>query len=80
MKYTLKSRYGNIVQHTDSERKRDRLLDLGYTLVEEPEQGYNLDKMTVDQLKAFAKEKDISLEDCKNKAEMLEKIKAAITN
>ena len=77
MKYTLKSRYGNVIQHTDSERKRDRLLELGYTLVEDE---INLDKMTVDQLKAFAKEKDISLEDCKNKAEMLEKIKSAIAN
>lgn len=77
MKYTLKSRYGNVVQHTDSERKRDRLLGLGYTLVEDE---INLDKMTVDQLKAFAKEKDIPLEDCKNKAEMLEKIKSAIAN
>lgn len=76
MKYTLKSRYGNIVQNTDSERKRDRLLDLGYTLVEDD---INLDKMTVDQLKAFANEKGISLEDCKNKAEILEKIKLTVT-
>ena len=78
MKYTLKSEYGNIVQSTDSERKRDRLLRLGYSLVEEPTEGYSLDKMTVDQLEAFAKEKDISLEGCNNKAEKLNKIKEAI--
>ncbi len=54
MKYILKSRYGNVIKKTDSERKRDRLLGLGYKLVEED---INLDKMTVDQLEAFAKRK-----------------------
>lgn len=77
MKYTLRSRYGNVIQHTDSERKRDRLIGLGYTLVENE---INLDKMTVEQLEAFAKEKNISLEGCGNKAEKLTKIKAAIAN
>ena len=81
MKYTLRSKYSNVIQHTDSERKRDRLLDLGYTLVEDKaESELNLDKMTVDQLEAFAKEKEISLEGCGNKAEKLAKIKEAIAN
>lgn len=42
MKYTLKSEYGNIITSTESERQRDRLLALGYTLVEEaPEKQKN---------------------------------------
>ncbi len=32
-KYTLRSQYGNEIVHTDDERKKERLLDLKYTLV-----------------------------------------------
>lgn len=78
--FHLVNKYGNAHKYAETEAERDRLLDLGYTLVEDKEPEFDLDKMTVDQLKAFAKGKDISLEDCKNKAEMLEKIKSAIAN
>ena len=38
----------------------------------------NLDKMTVDELEAYAKENNISLDGCSNKAEKLAKIKESI--
>lgn len=79
MKYKLISKFGNVIKHTDSKRKRDRLLELGYTLVEEETPETDLDKMTEKQLDAYAKEHNIDLKGCKNKAEKLEKIKAVVT-
>lgn len=76
--FVLVSKLKHEVIKTDNERKRDRLLELGYTLVEEKEAETDLDKMTVDQLEAYAKEHSIDLKDCKNKAEKLEKIKESI--
>lgn len=74
--FKLVSKLKHEVVKTDSERKRDRLLELGYTLVEEQALETDLDKMTVAELEAYAKEKGIDLTGCSNKAEKLEKIKA----
>lgn len=72
----LKNKYGNIVKETDNKHKIDHLMSIGYTEVKEEEK--DLDKMTVPQLEAFAKEKDIDLSDCSNKSEKLAKIKEFI--
>lgn len=77
--YTLKNKFGNVYKIVNTERERDELLKQGYTLVEEEAPETDLDKMTVDQLEAYAKEHNIDLKDCKNKAEKLEKIKATVT-
>ena len=75
--FRLISRYKNDIVETDSERKRDDLLELGYTL-DEPKKDIELKKMTVAQLEAFALEKGIDLTECKNKEEKLAKIQAVI--
>ncbi len=80
MKYTLRNKLGNVIQHTDNERQRDRLIGKGYTLIEEPEKKLDLDKMTVEQLETFAGEKGISLDGCSNKTEKLARIKETIGN
>jgi len=74
--YTLKSKYGNVVIETENERRRDRLIDLGYTEVEATVK--TVDEMTVPELEAYAKEKNIDLSGCSNKTEKLAAIKAAI--
>lgn len=76
--FVLISKLKNEVIKTEDGRKRDRLLDLGYTLVEEPEKKPNLDNMTVTELEEFAASKNISLEGCANKAEKLSRIKEAM--
>ncbi|MBO5020609.1 MAG: hypothetical protein J6D52_08090 [Clostridia bacterium] len=75
--FVLLSKLKHEVIKTDNERKRDRLLELGYTLVEEKAPETDLDKMTDKQLEAYAKEHNIDLKDCKNKADKLAKIKEA---
>lgn len=70
------SRYGNEIKEVDSERKRDELKKLGYR--EFQPKKIPLDDMTVPQLEAYAKEKNIDLSGCKNKTEKLEKIKEFI--
>lgn len=75
MKFTLMSQIGNLVIETDNERKRDRLLDLGYKLVEKEK---IFEKMTVTEIDAYAKEKNIDISSCKNKDEKISAIKAAI--
>lgn len=75
-KYVMISHYGNEIKEVDSERKRDELKSLGYCEFEPKEK--DLDKMTVSQLEAFAKEKDIDLSNCSNKSEKLAKIKEFI--
>lgn len=77
--FKLISKLKHEVINTDSERKRDRLLELGYTLVEEETPETDLDKMTVAELESYAKEKGIDLTGCNNKAEKLDKIKASVT-
>lgn len=73
--FKLVSKLKHEVVKTDSERKRDHLLELGYTLVEEQALETDLDKMTVAELEAYAKEKGIDLTGCNNKADKLAKIK-----
>ena len=73
--FKLISRYKNEIIKTDSENKRDRLIDLGYTLVEEKT---DLKKMKAEEIDTYAKEKGIDLSMCNNKAEKLEKIKNSI--
>lgn len=75
--FVLISRYKNEVIKTDSERKRDRLIDLGYTLVEE---NLNLDKMKVEDIEKYAEEKGIDLSGCSNKAEKIARIKESLTD
>ena len=75
--FKMTNRYGNAVCMATTERERDELITKGYHEEIEKEE-INLDKMTVDQLKAFATEKGISLEGCNNKAEILAKIKESI--
>ena len=73
--FKLISRYKNEIIKTDSENKRDRLIDLGYTLVEEKT---DFKKMKAEEIDTYAKEKGIDLSMCNNKAEKLEKIKNSI--
>lgn len=72
----LKNKYGNIIKETDNKHKIDYLMSIGYTEVKEEEK--DLDKMTVAELEAFAKEKGIDLSGCNNKGEKLTKIKELI--
>ncbi len=73
--YKLVNEYGNITVTAMSESDRDRLIRSGYKPVEETA---NIDDMTVPQLDAFAKAEGIDLSGCSNKAEKLERIKAAL--
>ena len=75
-KYTMISRYGNEIKEVDSERKRDELKDLGYR--EMAPKAVSVDDMTVPQLEAYAKERNIDLSGCKTKPEKLAKIKEFI--
>lgn len=76
---------GDIFPRADLEVSAERLAELsgkdnkqGEPLIAEvDEKEANLDKMTVEQLEAYAAEKNIDLTDCKNKAEKLAKIKEA---
>lgn len=72
----LKNKYGNIIKETDNKHKIDYLMSIGYTEVKEEEK--DLDKMSVAELEAYAKEKGIDLSDCNNKSEKLAKIKEFI--
>ena len=76
--YTLKNKFGNVYKTVNNERERDELLKQGYVIASATTKETDLDKMTVDQLEAYAKEHSIDLKDCKNKAEKLEKIKESI--
>ncbi len=73
--FTLKNEYGNVYKKVNTEREKDELLKDGYTLVEDK---LDLNKMKVEELEAFAKEKGIDLSECGNKAEKLAKIKESI--
>ena len=70
--YRLINEIGNVVIETENERKKDRLLDLGYKLDKKEK---SLDDMKVSELEDFAKENNIDLKDCENKTEKLNKIK-----
>ena len=70
--YRLINEIGNLVIETENERKKDRLLDLGYKLDKKEK---SLDDMKVSELEDFAKENNIDLKDCENKTEKLNKIK-----
>jgi hypothetical protein len=74
--FTLKNKYGNIVKTVETQREKENLEALGHKVVSATtEDKFNLDKMKVDELEAFAKDKGIDLSDCGNKAEKLEKSK-----
>ena len=75
--FKMRNAVGSAVLIAKTERRRDALLALGFTEVKEDAK-INLDKLKVDELEAFAKEKGIDLSGCTNKAEMLEKIKKSI--
>ena len=77
--FTLKNKYGNIVKNVQTEREKENLEALGYKVVSATtEDKFNLDKMKVAELEAFAEKNGIDLSDCDNKAEKLEKIKNSI--
>lgn len=76
--FKMVNRYGNAHKIAKTERERDELLRVGYT--EEKESGtISIDDMTVAQLEAYAKEHNIDLSECKNKAEKTQKIKESIS-
>lgn len=75
--FTLKNKYGNIVKTVETQREKENLEALGYEVVSATTE-INLDKMKVEELEAFAKDKGIDLSDCANKAEKLAKIKESI--
>lgn len=77
-KYVMRSFYGNEIKEVDTERKRDELKELGFTVIKEETEGVNLDKMKVSELEAFAESKGIDLSECKNREEKLDKIKNSI--
>ncbi|KAE9633722.1 hypothetical protein GND95_08690 [Defluviitalea raffinosedens] len=49
----------NTVRLTNSEIKKNELLEKGYKLVKESEERTNLEKLKVEELKALAQEKNI---------------------
>lgn len=73
--FKMRNATGNAIVIAKSERRRDALIALRFTEVKEET---NLDKMKVEELEAFAKDKGIDLSDCANKAEKLAKIKESI--
>lgn len=75
--FKMKNPIGSAVIIARTERRRDELLSRGFTLVEEKAE-VSLNKMKVEDLEKFAKEKGIDLSDCANKNEKLEKIKKSI--
>lgn len=75
--FKMVNRYGNAICMAKTEKERDELIVKGYHEEIEKEK-INLDKMTVDELEAYAKENNISLDGCSNKAEKLAKIKESI--
>ena len=75
--FILKNKYGNIVKTVETQREKENLKALGYEVVSATTE-INLDKMKVEELEAFAKDKGIDLSDCANKAEKLAKIKESI--
>ena len=75
MVYRMISKLGNDVVETDNERKRDRLIELGYKL--DNSGGKSVDEMNVAELEKYAEVKGIDLSACRNKADKLAAIKAA---
>ena len=73
--FKMRNPNGNAVFLVKTERRRDELLRLGFTLEKEKTEGINLDKLKVEELKAFAEKNGIDLAGCANKAEILKKIK-----
>ncbi len=78
--FKLVNRYGNAHKTAETEQKRDELLNAGFILATELDNGIELDRMTVAQLETFAGEKGISLDGCSNKTEKLARIKETIGN
>jgi hypothetical protein len=72
--FTLRTKYGNILKHVETERKKEAFLDMGYELVSATTE-IEFDKMKVSQLEAFAENNGIDLSGCKNREEKLAKIK-----
>ena len=75
MVYRMISKLGNDVVETDNERKRDRLIELGYRL--DNSGSKSVDEMNVAELEKYAEVKGIDLSACRNKADKLAAIKAA---
>jgi hypothetical protein len=73
--FRLISELGNEVIETENERKRDRLIDLGYTVVAATVK--TVDEMNVVELEKYAEINGIDISACKNKADKLAAIKAA---
>lgn len=74
--FKMINRYGNAVCIAKTEKEKEELLIRGYH--EDTEKEIKLDEMTVAQLEAYAKEKNIDLSDCSNKVEKLLKIKETV--
>lgn len=61
--------YGKVIEVTEERAKE--ILSAGNYICEVKPEVKPLDKMTVEELKAFAKENDIDISEAKNKAEIL---------
>ena len=76
--FVLKNEYGNITKKVETEREKDFLKSLGYSLVEKSTE-VNLDKMKVSELEIFASKNGIDLSKCENRTEKIRKIKSTIS-
>ncbi len=73
--FTLVNKWGNVYKNVNTEREKGELIKQGYR---EEKDEISFDKMKVEQLDEYAKEHNIDLSDCKNKAEKLERIKSFV--
>lgn len=77
--YTLQR--DNVIRIADSESKRDTLISKGFVIVDEPiekktlDNITELDKMTVNDLKAYATNKAIDITGLTKKEDILKRIK-----
>lgn len=70
----------NVVRIVATEYERDKLLKEGFQLIESEskENEKPIDEMKVDELKEFAKQREIDLDGATQKADILAKIQAAL--
>ena len=67
----------NTVRLTNSEIKKNELLEKGYKLVKESEERTNLEKLKVEELKALAQEKNIEGFEKMKKEELIQALEIA---
>lgn len=78
-KYVMRSFYGNEIKEVNSERKRDELIELGFTEIKEATtEARSIEKMKVSEIEVIAESNGIDLSDCKNREEKISKIRESI--